>query len=158
MTTSILLLVCFLLGIVSGLRSMMGVALVCWAVHLGWLNLAGTKLAFLGSPISLGIFSLLAIGELVADKLPFIPPRIQAPSLTVRFVFGALAACALAMAAGAGFGIPALVGGIAAVIGAFAGYWVRRTVESQFNLKDALVAPVEDLIAILLGLFAVSRF
>jgi uncharacterized membrane protein len=151
MTTSILLLVCVLIGIVSGLRSMMGVALVCWAVHLGWLNLTGTRLAFLGSPISLGIFSLLAVGELVADKLPFTPPRIQAVGLTVRFVFGALAA-------GAGFAIPALAGGIAAVIGAFAGYWVRGTVESQFNVKDALVAPVEDLIAILLGLFAVSRF
>lgn len=155
---SILLLLCVLIGGVSGLRSMMGVAMVCWGAHLGWLSLGATRLAFLASPVSLIVFSLLAVGELVADKLPLIPQRIQAGPLTVRILFGALAASALAMAAGASVVLPAVVGGVAALAGTFLGFTVRRWIVNRGKVKDLLVAPVEDLVAILVGLFAVSRF
>jgi uncharacterized membrane protein len=50
-----LLLFCFLLGCVAGLRSLTAPAVVCWAAHLGWLNLAGSKLAFMGHPGALGL-------------------------------------------------------------------------------------------------------
>ncbi len=158
MTMTILLLLCVLIGGVSGLRSMMGMALVCWGAHLGWLSLGATKLAFLASTIALVVFSLLALGELVGDKLPKTPSRVKAGPLAVRIVFGAWAASTLAVAAGASFVVPALVGGVAAVCGAFLGYSLRRVLVGRAGLKDLLVAPVEDLVAILLGLFAVSRF
>ncbi|MGI8770580.1 MAG: DUF4126 family protein [Acidobacteriaceae bacterium] len=158
MPMTILLLLCVLIGGVSGLRSMMGIALVCWGAHLGWLSLGATRLGFLASPISLIVFSLLAVGELVADKLPAVPPRVQAGPLVVRIVFGACAASALAMAAGASFLLPAVVGGVAALCGTFIGYSLRKLIVNRGKVKDLLVAPVEDVVAILLGLFAVSRF
>ena len=37
-----------LIGIVAGLRAMTAPAAVSWAAHLGWLELSGTWLAFLG--------------------------------------------------------------------------------------------------------------
>ena len=84
------LLFCFLLGCVAGLRSLTAPAVVCWAAHLGWLHFAGTKLAFLGHPASLSIFTLLALLELTTDKLPKTPARTAPPGLIARIVFGGL--------------------------------------------------------------------
>ncbi len=158
MTATMLFALCFLIGCVTGLRSMMGVALVCWAAHLGWLNLPGTKLSFLASVISLIVFSLLAVGELIADKLPKVPPRVQAGPLVVRVIFGALAASALAAAAGAAL-VPAMIfGAIGAIVGAYAGYAARKAIVKGLGIRDLPIALAEDAVAILVGLFAVSRF
>ena len=75
-----LLLLCFLLGCVTGLRSLTPPATVCWAAHLGWLHFAGTKLAFLGRLVTLIVFTLLALIELIADKLPNTPRSSMLPS------------------------------------------------------------------------------
>ena len=69
------------IGFVAGLRSMTAPALVCWAAHLQWIHLQGTPLGFMASPIAVGIFTLAAIAELVADKLPKTPARTAAGPL-----------------------------------------------------------------------------
>jgi uncharacterized membrane protein len=162
MTETILVLLCIVIGAVSGLRSLTGIAVVTIAAqrgwpHLGWLHLGGTGLAFLGSSVAMFLFVVLAIGELIADKLPFVPPRIQAGPLAARFVLGALCGSALSLAAGMPWVFPAAVAGVAAVVGAYAGYWLRRTITSH-GTKDLPIALLEDATAILLALFAVSRF
>jgi uncharacterized membrane protein len=162
MTESILFLLCVVIGGVSGLRSLTGIAIVTIAAqrtwpHLGWLHLGGTGLGFLGTPVAMYVFVLLAIGELIADKMSFVPPRIQAGPLAARFVLGALCGGALALAAGMSWVAPAAVAGVAAVVGAYAGYWVRRGITSR-GVKDLPIALLEDATAILLALFAVSRF
>jgi uncharacterized membrane protein len=162
MTATILYLLCSLIGGVSGLRSLTGIAIVAivaqrgWP-HLGWLHLGGTGLSFLGTPVAMCVFVVLAIGELIADKMAFIPPRIQAGPLAARFVLGAMCGSALALAAGLPWVFPAAVGGIAAVVAAYAGYWLRRGITSH-GVKDLPIALLEDATAILLALFAVSRF
>jgi uncharacterized membrane protein len=162
MTPTILYLLCVVIGGVSGLRSMTGIAMVTIAAqtrwpHLGWLHLAGTALSFLAKPVAMFLFVVLALGELIADKLPVVPPRIQPGSLAARFGLGALSASALALAAGMSWILPALVGGIAAIVASYAGYWLRRTITSR-GVKDLPIALLEDATAILLALFAVSRF
>lgn len=162
MTSTILYLLCIVIGGVSGLRSFTGIALVTIAAqrawpHLGWLHLGGTGLNFLTRPVALIVAIVLAVGELIADKLPFTPPRIQAGPLTARFVLGAFSASALAVAASMPWFLPAIIGGISAIIGAYAGYWLRRGITSR-GVKDLPIALLEDATAILLGLFAVSRF
>jgi uncharacterized membrane protein len=148
----------FLMGCVCGLRSMTAPAVVCWAVHLGWLQLDGTKLAFLHSPVSLAVFTLLAIGELVADKLPFIPSRIMAGPLVVRILFGALCGLALMLSGGAaGLALPgAAAGGVGAVVGAFAGYQLRRWLTVRRGLPDLPIALLEDVAAIGFGFYVAS--
>jgi uncharacterized membrane protein len=152
------LLFCFLLGCVAGLRSLTAPALVCWAAHLGWLHLSGTRLAFIGRPWTLIFITLLAVVELIADKLPRTPARTAPVGLFARIVLGGASALALAISAGTSLPLTAIVGVIGALVGTFAGYNIRRTLTSQGRLPDFAVALAEDTIAIVGGLLIVSRF
>ena len=78
------------IGIVAGLRSLTAPAVIAWGAHLGWLNLHSSPLAFMGSTTAVAILSLLAIGELIADKLPMIPKRTAPAPLIARVVTGGL--------------------------------------------------------------------
>jgi uncharacterized membrane protein len=151
----VILLYAFLLGCVCGLRSMTAPAVVAWGAHLGWLHLEGSLLAFLANKISLFIFSLFALGELIADKLPFIPPRIQAGPLGVRILFGAMCGAALCFSAAASPVLGAILGGLGGIAGAFAGYAYRR--RFSLTVPDLLLALVEDLVAVGGGLLLVSH-
>ena len=99
MNSSLVFLLAFGIGVVTGLRSMTGPAVVCWAAHLGWLNLEGSRLAFMESTAATYGFSVLALGELVADKLPFVPNRTSPGPLFGRIVLGALSGAAICIAA-----------------------------------------------------------
>ena len=148
-----MLLTAFLIGFVCGLRSMTAPAAVAWGAHLGWLSLRGLLATVFASRITLVVFSVFALGEWIADKLPFIPARTQLGPLGVRIVFGAVCGAALfpsQLLVGAATGA---VGGIA---GTFAGYHYRRGLSSLS--PDWVLAVLEDLVAIGGGLFAVSRF
>lgn len=145
------------IGLVAGLRSLAAPAVVAWAAHLGWLNLAGSRVAFMASTAAVVVFSLLALGELIADKLPGIPRRIAIAPLLARICTGALCGACLAAAASRSLLSACLLAGLGGVIGAFAGYEIRRRVVSQLHVKDFIVAVFEDLIAIGLACFVVSR-
>lgn len=150
------LLYCFLLGGVTGLRSMMGPALVCWGIHLGWLTVAGSPLFFLGHPISLAVFSVLALGELVGDKLPQIPNRIDPGPLVARMVFGGMSGWVLALSGHAPVAAGVVCAAAGAVAGAYAGFHLRRAITRR-GARDFVVAVVEDAIAVGGGLFLISR-
>lgn len=139
------------IGIVAGLRSLTAPAIVSWGAHLGWINLHDSPLSFMGSAIAVGIFTLLAIVELVADKLPNTPARTAPVGLIARIIMGGLCGACL-YAAGAASPIPGAVFGIiGALIGTFAGYHIRRALVSKLNVKDILIAVPEDIIAIVLA-------
>ncbi len=156
MLLTIILVLAFLMGCVCGLRSLTGPANICWGAHLGWLQLDDTKLAFLHSPIALVVFTALAAGELVADKLPFTPNRTMSGSLVVRFALGALCGLALSLSAETSWLPGALLAGIGAVAASYAGYHVRRWLTVKRGLPDFPVALVEDAVAVGVGLFLVS--
>jgi uncharacterized membrane protein len=151
-------LLSFLLGCVDGLRSLTAPAVVCWAAHFGWLHFAGTKLAFIDSPVTLIVFTLLAIGELVVDKLPGTPARTAPLGLGTRIVMGGACGFAVATSADISTLFAAAIASIGAVVGAFAGYRIRHALVSQVRLPDLAVALAEDAIAITAGLFITSRF
>src|SRR5712671_7532893 len=85
----------FLIGVVVGLRSMTAPAAVSWAARLGWLHLENSWLAFLGFAATPYIFSVLAIGEFIADKLPKTPSRKAPVGISGRIVSGALCGAAI---------------------------------------------------------------
>ncbi len=151
------LLFCFLLGCLTGVRSLTPSAAVCWAAHFGWLHFAGTKLAFLGHPAALIVFTLLALLELINDKLPKTPARTAPVGLSVRVVFGCLGGVALATSAGGGLLVAAIVSITGALVGTFAGYRIRRDLVLQAHLPDFAVAIAEDLIAVAGSLLIVSH-
>ncbi len=139
------------IGFVAGLRAMTAPALVSWAAHLGWINLHGSPLSFLGSPITVGIFTLAAIGEIINDKLPKTPPRTAVPSLIVRLIMGGLCGACIYAAAAATPITGAILGVIGALIGTYVGYYVRRGLVNSLKVKDIFIAIPEDIIAIALA-------
>ena len=145
------------IGIVAGLRAFTAPAIVAWAAHLEWLNLQGSPLAFIGSTTAVAIFSLLAIGELIGDKLPNIPKRTAIAPLSARIITGALGGACLCVATGTLLVAGALLGGIGGAIGAFVGYEIRKGIVNNLHIKDFVFAACEDLVAIGLALFLVSR-
>jgi uncharacterized membrane protein len=158
MNCGLIFILVFGIGLVTGLRSMTGPALVCWAAHLGWIDLAGSRLAFLASGVATYAFSAAALGELVADKFPFIPSRTTPGPLFGRVLLGALSGAALGIAGNCTVAIGALLGAAGGLAGAFAGYQARARLVKKSGLPDLLVALIEDLLAMGGGLILVSRF
>src|SRR5579871_5223273 len=83
------------MGAVCGLRAFMGPALTAGAANRKVLNLKKTPLEWLSTDQTATTMVLLAAGELIADKLPFMPSRTRTPSLAARFLSGALCAFAI---------------------------------------------------------------
>jgi len=144
------------IGFVAGLRSLTPPAAVSWAARLGWLNLHGSPLAFMGSAVAVAIFSLLAALEYVADLLPRTPNRTKPGPLVARIFTGALSGVCLAVSAGDSSTVAAMLGGIGAVVGTFAGYQARMRLVRGLKVKDVFVAIPEDLIAVILAYLVVS--
>jgi uncharacterized membrane protein len=144
-------------GVAAGLRSLTPPAVVAWAAHLGWLNLNNSPLAFMGSIITAIIFSLLALFELFLDLQPSTPKRTAPVPLVARILTGGLCGACLYAAGNQSLIIGAILGAIGGVIGAFAGYEIRRRLVAALNIKDILVALLEDLVAIGIACFFVSR-
>ena len=143
------------IGIVAGLRSLLAPAVVAWAAHFDWLNLNGSPLVFMGSRTAVAIFSVLAIGELIADKLPKTPKRIALGPLLARILTGGLCGASLCATAGQSLLAGAFLGGTGGVTGAFIGSEIRRRVVNNLHIKDIFVAICEDLVAIALAYFLV---
>lgn len=158
MNPGLALVLVFAIGLVAGLRSMTAPAAVAWAAHAGWIHLAGSPLAFMGSFSAVAIFTLAALGEFVADLLPMTPARTSAFPLTARVAVGLLTGACLAVAGDASIWLGALVGMLGAIAGAFGGYQARVGLVRALRVSDIAIAIPEDLVAVGLGLLVVSRF
>jgi uncharacterized membrane protein len=153
-----LALFAFGIGIVAGLRSLTAPAVVSWAADLHRLDLHDSRLALLGSSIAVYTISALGLGELIADKLPFVPNRTSPLPMTFRILSGAICGAALCVSANRLVLEGTLLGGLGAVNGAFGGFHVRRLVVKNLKINDTAIALAEDALAIGAGLFLVSRF
>jgi uncharacterized membrane protein len=147
----------FLIGVVAGLRALTPLAAVSWAARLGWLHVENTWLAFLGFAATPYIFSVLAIGELINDKLPKTPSRKAPPGFIARIVTGALSGGAVVAASQSPVG-GLLAGAIGAVAGTLGGYEFRSRLVRAIGGKDLPIALLEDAIAVGGAFLIVSRF
>jgi uncharacterized membrane protein len=149
-----LYLLALLIGVVAGLRAMTAPAAVAWGAYLGWLPLSGTWAGFMGHWIAVAIFSVLALVELVTDQLPSTPSRKVPQQFGVRLVSGAFSGAIIGTVGGAL--VAGLVAGIVgAAIGTYGGAEVRSRLAGAFG-RDLPAALIEDAVAILLALWAVS--
>jgi uncharacterized membrane protein len=158
MNPSQVLLLAFLIGVVAGLRSLTAPAVVALAAHCNWLKLHSTPLSFMGSTAAVAIFTLLAVAELVTDKLPSTPSRLKPPGLIARIVLGGLSGASVALAGTQSIALGAVLGVAGGVAGAFAGHEVRSRLVKSLKVPDFVIALLEDATAIAGGLFIVSRF
>lgn len=145
-----------LIGIGAGLRALTPIAAVSWAAHLGWLQLGGTWLSFLGASLTPYAATALALAELVTDKLPTTPSRKTLMPFGARVVSGTLCGAAIGTA-GEPMWLGLSLGVVGAVIGTFGGAAMRARLAQAFG-KDFSAALLEDLIAIGGAILIVSRF
>ncbi len=122
----------FGIGMVAGLRSMTAPAIAGAAKR----NAAA------------GMLATLAIGEMIVDKLPFVPARTQWPSLVVRSLTGAAAAWVMPHDDDRERRFAALLGGAGAIAGAYLGESLRRRAVEALHMPDPFVALFEDGIAV----------
>jgi uncharacterized membrane protein len=151
------ILFAFLIGFFAGLRSLAAPAITAWAVHLGWLKLE-RPLSLIGSLPAVVILTVLAVVELVVDKLPKTPSRTSPPGLIARIVTGGLSGACIAVAGGQGAIVGAVLGAVGGVVGCFAGYQARTRLVKAMATRDTYVALLEDLVAVAGCLWVVSRF
>lgn len=146
MTVYLPYLVALGIGFLAGLRAMTAPAAIAWAAWLGWLPLTGTAVAFMGSIWAVGIFSLLALLELIRDQRPGTPSRKEPVAFATRLVMGAL--CGAAIGAVANVLLAGLACGVVgAVLGTYLGAAGRGALARAFG-RDLPAALIEDLIAI----------
>ena len=134
----------FLIGVFAGLRPMTPLAGTSWAPR-ELLNLQ-IRLAFLGFAYRLHS-DVLAIGELIVDKMPATPSRKLPMPFVARIAVGAICGGAIGFAGGSLLG--SLVAGmIGAVVGTLGGAELRTRLTRANGGKDLPVALLEDAIAI----------
>jgi uncharacterized membrane protein len=151
------LLFAFLIGVVTGLRSLTGPAVTSWAARLGWLSLIGTPMRFMSSIITVTIFTLLAVVELVADKLPSAPARTAPTGLTARVVMGAVCGATVAVAGGEAIGLGIVLGVLGGIAGAYGGYQARTRLVKALGVPDVVIAVLEDIVAVGGGLLILAH-
>ena len=138
-------LLALLTGIVAGLRAMTAPTAMSWAAHLGWLDLSGTWLAFLGRALARWILTGFALVELVTDQLPSTPSRTVPVQFGARILTGAFSGAAIGAARGAMAG-GLVAGGIGAAIGTLGGRTFRARLAAALG-NDHPAALIEDAIA-----------
>jgi uncharacterized membrane protein len=151
--TTLLVLRAGILGVVAGLRSQFPAA----ALAATGLGPDGGPFALLGSTGGRRGAFLAAAGEIVVDKLPVTPDRVELRGLLARVASGAIAGAVLATGTGARGRravLPVLAGAGGAYLGSRGGFSARKAVVAATRLPDPLVAVAEDVVAI--GLAAVA--
>jgi uncharacterized membrane protein len=147
-----ILIAAFVLGVVCGLRALVGLAAVSWAASSQQLPLEGTWLSFLGFRFTPYIMSLLALGEIINDKLPKTPSRLVPPQFGARVVIGALVGMAIGLSHG-----HLILGAVAGLVGSVVGTLVgskARAFAAQLFGRDLPAALLEDVLAVALGVVA----
>lgn len=151
------LLRCAELGAASGLRSMAAISQTSrWLAGSAERRPEGAAADILSRSWVSALLQLAAIGEMAADKLPFIPDRIAPGPLLGRAAAGAVAGGVLARRSRESGALGALLGGIGAVVAAHAGFHVRRALTRGAGLPDLPVALGEDVLAIAIARHALA--
>ena len=134
------------IGAVAGLRTLAAPAVLAWAAKRRWIRLGNSPFATIISAQASTRLTDLAVSELIADKLPFTPSRLKAGPLASRVVSGAVCGATIYGVVERPLVEGAVLGGVGAIAGAFAGYHMRKKLRR--DMPDVGVAVLEDILAI----------
>jgi uncharacterized membrane protein len=146
-----------LLGVVTGLRSQVPVALLAVEAERGRFDPGAGRLARrFASPEGVLGAVLAATGELIADKLPVTPDRTDPGPLLGRLVTGAAVGSAVHYDAGHPRALGALAGAVGAGLGSFGGARARAALADRTGLPQPLLGAAEDLFAVGLAVAVIA--
>lgn len=144
-----------LLGIVTGLRSQLGVAVLAWSEPASSGDTRALRL--LRSTPGRTVAGLAAAGELVGDKLPNTPSRLKPLVLGSRLATGAAVG---ALSTGSKdrrtLAVASAIGAVGAAAGSYGGAAYRKAMPARTNTPDLPWAVVEDAVAAGLAATAVK--
>jgi uncharacterized membrane protein len=145
-----------LLGLATGNRCMTPMAIVCWVAWSGHMPIHHSWAFWTTKLVTAIVFTVLALGELIGDKLPMTPNRIAIFPLLARIGFGGLVGgiCATSLHGELAEGV--ILGAISAVAGSFLGFHLRRHLVKVKGFPDLPVALAEDAVTILLSVGALA--
>ena len=135
-------------------------AVLCWFAYFGasggHLPLGGTWAFWAGKLVTAIVFTVLALGELIGDKLPNTPSRTAAGPLIARLFFGGLVGAIAATGAKGSVLEGVLLGALGSLVGTFLGYQVRKYLVERSGRPDWNIAVLEDAFALLISIYAMG--
>jgi uncharacterized membrane protein len=147
----------FGLGFVAGLRSQTPLALLSQAAVRHPDRVAGTPFHWLARPPVATLLALAAAGELVADKLPFLPDRIAPGPLLGRLLFGALAGTVACAQRRGALPLGAVLGAVGGFVGSHIGYRFRGLLTRRLKLPALVAGLTEDSVTLALGRYLLGE-
>jgi len=137
------------MGLVTGMRSTAAPVITSHILsHHRTKKLDKSPLRFLQKETVETALKLLALSELVMDKLPSAPNRIGMQGVIGRGLAGALAGASIFKATGGKAMAGALLGGSAAVASTFGSFYLRRGLVKKTRVFDPFIGAVEDALVI----------
>jgi uncharacterized membrane protein len=154
MTQVLVLLLALLIGVIAGLRALTPPAVVAWAGFFGWINLDGTWAQWVAHPITVAVFTVLLLGELITDQLPKTPSRKVPAQFAARLISGGFAGAVIGTAWGHPYASLG-AGVVGAVLGTLGGASARGALAAKAG-KDLPAAVTEDVVAVVGGFAIVA--
>jgi uncharacterized membrane protein len=140
----------FVIGFLSGLRMATPLASIA--------NAAGQDRLHLPEPLSLvsatrahNAFGAFMLFELVGDKLPFTPSRLQPQSLAGRIAGGAFTGACLSSGSKPNIVKGAILGATGAVAGSYFGYQARTRLTSFLDSRGLAFGPLKPSVYVALA-------
>jgi len=142
-------------GALAGMRSLAAPALLSHFVSKDESKpLQQTPFSFLGNSTVSKVLKGLAVSEMVGDKLPSVPDRIETPSLLVRSTSGATLGAALYHLKGGNELLGAALGAAAAVAATYGSFYLRKYLCENTSLTNVTLGSLEDAVVVGSGLKA----
>jgi uncharacterized membrane protein len=137
------------LGTLAGMRSTSAPVITSHILsHHQSKNLEHSPLRFMQSKNVAVALKVLALGEIVGDKLPSAPNRIKPAVIGFRVLSGALAGASIYKASGNNAVIGALLGGSAAFASTYGSFFLRKSTVKISHIIDPVIGAVEDALVI----------
>jgi len=145
------------LGLIAGMRCASAGAIASHISRQAKPTKGSNKLIkFINSDTFNTTLNITAVGELVADKLPFVPARTAPEGLTARVVSGGLSGAAVAKANGSDVTLYALLGSMVAIAATYGFYHLRKAAGNKTGIADPVIALIEDAVVVGVGLALVK--
>ncbi len=139
-------------GILAGMRSAAAPAIAghILSEHKGGV-FSQHPVGYFSSIAIADVLKVMALGEFIADKLPFTPNRTQPVSVAVRCISGGLAGAGIFEATGKRPLTGALLGCVAAGVSTFASFYLRKAL-SRSGAGNIISGIIEDAIVVSAGI------
>ena len=145
-----------LLGMMTGVRAMTPIAVLCWFAFRNDLPVGGTWAFWSAKLVTVVVFTALALGEYVGDKLPQTPNRTAPGPLVARLAFAGLVGAIAATGVKGSLIEGVLLGVLGGAIGSFLSYHVRKHLVQRSGRPDWNIAVIEDVSALLISILAMG--